>query len=120
VNGYGRIHLGTLRDFAVQNNNDVAYKVYEDATAALNKHESAMEYVQSSCFAILLLSVAHVIWFFPFVYHELARLPRLFELPLFGFFCWVIYHAFYNVSGSSMDNKYVYLPSLQSSDKERV
>src|SRR5262249_31131716 len=114
------VRLATLRDFAVQNNNSVAYKVYEDRTAALNRHESDMAYMRSSCFAILVLAIAHVVNFYPFIATELARLPRLFHLPLLGFLCWVVYYAFHDATGASRDDACVYLPSFDSSDKKRV
>ena len=114
------VALTTLKDFAVQNNNAVAYKVCEERTAELNKHKSDMEYMRSSCFAILVLAIAHAVKFYPFVATELVRLPWFFELPGLVFLGWVIYQAYHDVTGASMDDECVYLPSFDSSDKERV
>jgi hypothetical protein len=51
------ISLTELRDFAVQNNNAVAYKLYEDSITKHDKDERDMIYLKESCFAILVLVV---------------------------------------------------------------
>jgi hypothetical protein len=116
----GYVSLTELRDFAIQNNNSMAYKFYEDCQEARKSDERYRTSMETSCFSIVLLLLVLFIWFRPFVYAELQMLPESFYLPLIGFLCMTVYFTFHDITRENIYDGLIYLPSFQSWKKENT